>query len=151
MKWLTIFGLIFQFFAFWFAAPELLGSDTLKRFEKGLISFIGKVPTLLIASAAVIIGILMSVFGIQQGIKAAESDSTNVIYLMVFILLISAVLMIYFLFYAKKTQQWMSTKMAQPLMQKLISSNKSRKTALIAGAILFTLGFIFQLIAACFS
>lgn len=105
MKWLTFFGLIFQFVAFWFAAPELLGGVTLKRFEKGLISFIRKLPTLLIVAIAVMLGLTIIIFGIQQGIKASENHSIDFIYIMVFILVVSALLMIYFILFAIKTQQ----------------------------------------------
>lgn len=42
----------------------------------------------------------------------------------------------------------MVKKYATPLIQKLILNGEVRKTALIVGAVLFTLGFIFQLISA---
>ena len=147
MKWLNITGLIFQFAAFWFAAPELLGIEALKRFEKGLISFISKIPTAIIAICAIVIGVSMSFFGIQKGMQAADSNASDIIATMITIIVLSIVIMVYFIFYAKKTQDWMVTKYATPLIQKLIDNGKSRKTALIVGAVLFTLGFLFQLIA----
>jgi hypothetical protein len=34
-KWTDRIGMILVFFAFWFAAPELLGEETLRRYTKG--------------------------------------------------------------------------------------------------------------------
>ena len=34
-KWTDRVGMILVFFAFWFAAPELLGEETLRRYTKG--------------------------------------------------------------------------------------------------------------------
>lgn len=94
MKWLNILGLIFQFAAFWFAAPELLGIESLKRFEKGLISFIAKVPTVIIALSVIIIGTSMSFYGIQKGMHAADSSTSDMISTMVVILFLSIVIMV---------------------------------------------------------
>lgn len=151
MKFINILGLIFQFAAFWFAAPELLGSDTMKRFEASMISFISKAPAFIIAVFSIILGIGLSIFGTTQGIKATESNSQDFIFIMLFIIIISILLMVYFIFFAKKTQQWMTINLAKPLIQKLISNNESRKTALIIGAVLFTLGFLLQLIVLIFN
>ncbi len=148
MKWINIIGLIFQFAAFWFAAPELLGSEALKRFEKGLITFIGKIPTVIIAFSAIIVGIGMSWYGIRTGLQAAEADASGIIGTMVTIIVLSVVLMVYFIFFASKTQQWMQSNFATPLIEKLIVSGESRKSALIIGAVLFTLGFVLQLVTA---
>ena len=151
MKWLNVLGLIFQFFAFWFAAPELLGGDTLKRFEKGLISFVSKMPSILLALLAIVFGTGMSIFGIQQGISATENNASNMIGIMIFILVISAVTMAYFIFFSRRTQHWMQRRYAQPFIEKLIQNGESRKSALIIGAILFTVGFILQLMVALLS
>lgn len=148
MKWINIIGLIFQFAAFWFAAPELLGTEALKRFEKGLVSFISKIPTAIIALSAITIGIGMSYYGIQKGMEATDSNDSDIISTMITIIVLSIIIMVYFIFYAKKTQSWMVKKYATPLIQRLITNGESRKTALIVGAVLFSLGFILQLIAA---
>ncbi len=78
MKWLNLLGLSLQFFAFWFAAPELLGPQTLARFEKGLISILAKVPTLLIALVATGAGFGMSLYGIRTGLNAAKGEASHI-------------------------------------------------------------------------
>jgi hypothetical protein len=148
MKWINIIGLIFQFLAFWFAAPELLGSESLRRFEKGLIALIGKIPTVIITFSALAIGGGMSWYGINTGLEASEKDATGMIYTMITIIVLSVVIMVYFIFFAGKTQRWIQAKMATPLVEKLIMNGESRKSALIAGAVLFTLGFVMQLVVA---
>lgn len=151
MKWINLTGLVLQFVAFWLAAPELLGLDALKRFEKGLIAFISSLPSLFMGIAGISFGAGMAYFGISKGLEAAEGSQSDVIQTMVVIGVISVVLMVYFLVFAKRTQKWMKRKLAVPLMTKLIENNESRKQALIIAAVLFSIGFMMQSLAIVFS
>lgn len=151
MKWLNIVGLILQFLAFWFAAPELLGEQALKRFESGLIKLVAKVPTYLIALLAMGSGAAMSVYGIRSGMHAAETGQQNMFLTIGIILLVSVGLMVYFIFFARRTQRWLLQNFAEPLIYKLINNQESRKLALVSAAVIFTLGFLCQLIASVFA
>jgi hypothetical protein len=42
-------------------------------------------------------------------------------------------------------------KVAEPLIEKLINNNQTRKAALILGALFFTVGFLAQLVAVALS
>ncbi|MCB0733624.1 MAG: hypothetical protein H6608_02895 [Flavobacteriales bacterium] len=152
MKWINLVGLVLQFLAFWFAAPELLGTDALRRFEKGMTRMISALPTLLIAGGAAIFGIAMAIYGTMTGLKAArEGASTNPMYTMIWILGISVVVIVYLIGFSKRTQRWASAVLAEPLVQRLIHNNESRRLALVVGAILFTLGFLCQVVAVVLS
>ena len=147
MKWINLTGLLLQFIAFWLAAPELLGQEALKRFEKGLVSFISTLPSILMGLLGIGFGASMAFYGISEGLKAAEGAQTDIVQTMVLIAMISVILMVYFLVFAKRTQKWMKRKFAEPLMTRLIENNESRKQALIVAAVLFSIGFLLQVVA----
>jgi uncharacterized protein YacL len=151
MKWINIIGLCLQFLAFWFAAPELLGVDALKRFEKSLIKLISKMPSLILGIAGLVLGLSMGIYGINQGLSASDGQESNMVATMLVIISISVIYMLYILFFYKKVQRWIEKSFAKPIITKLISNNESRKIALITGAFLFTLGFVFQILVALWS
>ncbi len=145
MKWINILGLCLQFFAFWFAAPELLGAETMKRFEEGMAKFISKIPALFIGFLGLALGIGLSFYGIKTGLQAKEGTGPYPFKNILIILLISAAYMVYMIFFYKKFQHFLAHSFAEPLVQKLINNNEARKTALLFGAMLFTTGFALQL------
>lgn len=152
MKWINIIGLFLQFLSFWLAAPELLGADTLKRFEDGLIKVISKFPSVLLGLLGLVLGAIMSFYGIYQGIQASENNSPEqYISFMIFILIFSALYIVYILVFYKRIQKWIERIFAKPVIHQLITNNESRKLALITGAILFTLGFVLQFVALLWS
>ncbi|MBR9861333.1 hypothetical protein GYB22_11410 [bacterium] len=151
MKWINIVGLCLQFLAFWLAAPELLGAEALKRFEQGLIKLVSTLPNILIAGTAICFGGIMAYYGVSKGIEASQGSSESVISTMIIIIIASIAVMVYMIFFAKKSQDWISRKYATPLMNTLINNNSARKASLITGAILFTCGFFLQFIAALLS
>lgn len=146
MKWLNIIGLVLQFVSFWLAAPELLGAETLKRFESGLIKTISRLPSIVLGSVGIIVGIVMGVYGTMKGIAASEENESSVIQSMMIILAISVLYILYVVFFYKKVHRFIETIFAKPLIYKLITSSESRKVSLILGATLFTIGFLCQLI-----
>jgi hypothetical protein len=146
MKWINIIGLCLQFFAFWLAAPELLGAETMKRFESGLVKFVSRLPSISIGLIGLFAGIGMAAFGIYSGLHASENSASNPLKPMILIGVASAFYMLYMIFFYKKLQNFIEQSFAKPLIEKLINNSESRKTALVFGAILFTAGFVLQLI-----
>lgn len=152
MKWVAIISLVFQYLAFWFAAPELLGSTTLKRFENGLKKLISSLPLISLLLLMTIYAAYVLIYGLggillaQEG-KIEESD----IYQYYIILAIITLVYMTFIFTYKSVSKWMLNRISEPLIQRLIDNNESRRNALIVGAILFTLGFLMQVLSVVFS
>ncbi|MFT5722920.1 MAG: hypothetical protein ACI9JN_000025 [Bacteroidia bacterium] len=148
MKTLTVIGLICQFFAFWFAAPELLGAQTLIRMESGIKKLVTYIP--IIVTLTIILGYGLTFIGIS-GYNAYQMSQTGEIYINPTIYFITmglfTLLYIVFMFRYKKIKSYLENKVAIPLTFKLLHNNETRKNALIIGAILFTFGFVAQLIA----
>ena len=152
MKWVTILGLTFQFLAFWFAAPELLGATTLKRFEVGLKKFILFLPMFTVILVVLTYGITSIGIGLFKTIKSqTEGVDESEIYNYYLGLGIGTVFYIVFLIFYKRIKNWLTIKLAEPLAKKLIEDNQTRSIALIIGAVLFTLGFVAQLVGLIFN
>ena len=152
MKWLNLISIILQFVAFWFAAPELLGAATLKRFEIGLRKAIALLPMLVMFIVALGYGLTFSVLGLLKGIKGSKEGITiSEFYSFITVLTIATLAYFVLIAFRKKLMAWLDIKLAKPLTEKLISNNEARSTALVIGAILFTLGFIVQLVVVLIS
>ncbi|TNE79391.1 MAG: hypothetical protein EP332_11130 [Bacteroidetes bacterium] len=146
MKWINALGLILQFLAFWFAAPELLGATTMGRLEKGLTKFFSRLPLVLILT---LIGFYVAFYvvgALFKGIKAGN-EGIEKAEIMQFYIELGIASTLYFLLIAfyKKINNWLYHKMAVPLILRLIHENETRRIALFIGAVLFTLGFLMQL------
>lgn len=147
MKWINALGLLLQFISFWFAAPELLGVNTLKRFEISLRKFVAALPLIILLCVVLIYAISLSALGILKGIKASEegiakNEMTEVYLIMGGCFLVYFVFLIFF----KRIKNWLDLHLAQPLVSGLINNNKARSSALIVGAVLFTIGFLLQMV-----
>jgi len=148
MKWITATGLILQFFAFWFAAPELLGASTLKRFEKGLRKLIALIPLVFMTLVILGYGLTFFISGIVKAVKSqTEGIEEGELFEFFITLGVASILYFIFIFYYKKIKAWLETKVAQPLIYNLIENNHIRSISLVIGAVLFTLGFVLQIIA----
>lgn len=148
MKLLTAIGLICQFIAFWFAAPELLGESALKRMQSGIQKLVTLIP--IIISVIVIFGyrltfIIMSGYNAYLMSKTGEISINPITYFVSFGLF--TCLYMIFIFRYKKIKAFLERKVAIPLTYKLLNSNETRKNALIIVAVLFTIGFLAQLTA----
>lgn len=148
IKILAITGLCMQFIAFWLAAPELLGVDALKRFENGLVKVLSRLPGFTIGFIGFATGVSLGVYGMLVGL---EGDAEAVMQALIWIGVVFGLYIVFIIFFYKRLQLYLKTKVAEPLMQTLIANNQARKTALVTGAILFTAGFISQLFALIFS
>lgn len=149
MKWVNAIGLLLQFVAFWLAAPELLGEPTLRRFEKGLKKLVTQLPIIIIWIVILGFGITSLVISLMKGWDAARNGTTEN-EMNDFYIKLAIVCGLYFVFIAfyKQIKKGLETKLAQPLVEKLINNTETRKQSLILGAILFSLGFMLQFIVA---
>lgn len=148
MKWINAIGLVLQFVAFWLAAPELLGESALRRFRNGLEAFLARLPMAFFLIIVLGFSFGFGGLGIWKGIKASQSGM-EVGEMTRFYVLLGIGMAVYFVFliFSKKVMRWISEKFSKPLVQKLIQEDRMRKNSLIIGAILFTVGFLFQLAA----
>lgn len=148
MKLLNAIGLICQFVAFWFAAPELLGETTLKRMQASIQKLVTLIP--IIATVVVVFGYGLTFLAIS-GYNTYQMSKTGEVVIdptKYFISIgVFTVLYMIFIFRYKKIRAYLETRVAIPLTHKLLHSNETRKNALIIGAILFSIGFIAQLLA----
>lgn len=146
MKWVNALGLTLQFISFWFAAPELLGEQTLKRMEAGLKKLIAKIPVIVVLLFCCGYGLTFGIMGMVRGIKAGkEGIATHEYYSFIAVLVLSTLAYLVFIFNYKAINHWLETRIAQPLTQQLIHNNETRNNALIIGAFLFSVGFLLQL------
>lgn len=151
MKWLNLLGLCLQFISFWFAAPELLGETTLKRMEKQIRKLLSILPNIILMAGILVYAGSLSYMGFAKGIQGAEQGMTQEEFLRFIITLgICSIVYIVFLIFFKRIQNWLDKNLAQPLTQKLVENNEFRFVALKMGAVLFTLGFVFQLVVGVF-
>lgn len=61
---------------------------------------------------------------------------------------VMAAYVVFMVFFYKRLQVYLQANVAEPLIEKLINNNQTRKAALILGALFFTVGFVAQLAAA---
>lgn len=144
IKWLNILGLVLQFIAFWLAAPELLGVEALKRFETGLVKIISQLPGLLFGFVGFSVGLGMGAYGFYTGMHGDREQVFSSMYLMAGVM---AVYVLFMVFFYKRLQVYLQRNVAEPLIEKLINNNQTRKAALVLGALFFTVGFLAQLVA----
>ncbi len=149
MKWVNAIGLLLQFIAFWLAAPELLGELTLRRFEKGLKKLVTLLPMIIIWVVILGYGVTSLILSLLKGFDAAKNGTTAESLTLFYIKLgVATIAYFVFMFFYKRIKKGLETKLAQPLVEKLINNTETRKQSLILGAILFSLGFMLQFIVA---
>jgi preprotein translocase subunit SecG len=144
VKYLAIFGLCLQFVAFWLAAPELLGVEALKRFEKGLVKLLANLPGMTLGIVGFATGIGLGVYGIMVGLKGDSDAAKRAI---IWIAIVFTLYVVFVVVFYKRLQKVLRIRVAEPLMNSLIQNNKTRKIALAVGAAFFTLGFICQFVS----
>tara|TARA_B110000046_G_scaffold47701_1_gene52740 strand:- start:2209 stop:2667 length:459 start_codon:yes stop_codon:yes gene_type:complete len=152
MKWINLFGLILQFLAFWFAAPELLGKSTLERFELGLKRLVSAIPMIVIMLIILLYSALTAGIGIYKGMKGA-SEGLEEGEMMNYLITLGLAMVVYFIFIfaSKRIQRWLAKTVADPLIDKLIDQGETRKNALIIGAVIFSVGFLLQSLSILFT
>ncbi|MCB0481424.1 MAG: hypothetical protein KDC83_08315 [Flavobacteriales bacterium] len=147
MKWINLIGLCLQFLSFWLAAPELLGELTLDRLKTGLIKFVSVFPIYLFAFLGAGLGLVMGIMGTLKGINAKDGEPVDFIG---YAITLGVVMLLYFvlLFFRIRIEKAIHKHFGAPFIESIIKNEAFRKKLLLAAAILFTLGFICQLIAA---
>jgi len=147
MKWLNALGMFFQFISFWLAAPELIGDAGLKRLNSFLKKLVSNLSIILLTILILGYALFFSINGILRGIRASEFGlSYEEISRYYINFAIGTVFYIVFLIKFKKIKLWLDLKIAIPLVNKFTYNDNFRKNSLIAGALLFTFGFLIQFI-----
>ena len=145
MKWINALGLLLQFIAFWFAAPELIGEANLKRLKTGLIRFTTFLPLLFFILLILGYGGYFAIGGAIKGWQASASGTTeSEIYTFYVYLALATVIYLLVMFNFKKIKFWLNERLSKPLVARLIANDQFRSSLLLIGAILFTAGFLLQ-------
>lgn len=153
MKWINAIGLILQFIAFWCAAPELLGQATMLRMQKGLEKLLSRIPLIFFTIVILGYGIFFGVRGVLKGIEASQTHNVTAGEMWSFYISLGIATLLYglLMFFYKPLRRYLNDKVAVPLVENMIHQTSMRRQALALGAILFTLGFMLQLLAILFS
>ncbi len=139
MDWIKIASIVsisLQFISFWFAAPEVLGSEWLQKAEAIIRKVIKTIPGFLMLILGGIIGVLAP--------KALTGFNLKVLIPLILLFIITIV-------FSKKLQKILDEKISVPLLNKLIINQSFRFSLLKTAALLFTLGFILQIITIIYS
>jgi len=147
MKWLNALGMLFEFLSFWLAAPEILGNNGLNRLKHVLTMLITNLSVIVISLIVLGYGLGFTLTGIIQGLNASEFGATKAELIRYYLILFAGTAL-YFIFILRyrKIKAWIDTKIAVPLIENLINNDTLRKKSLVAGATLFTFGFLIQFI-----
>lgn len=147
MKWLIAFGMFLQFISFWLAAPEIMGDGALKRLNQFLKNMVSNFSLIIITLLIAAYGVTFFINGIVTGMKASEgtltSNQTNSYFIS---LTVGTIAYMFFMFRYKKIRLWLDEKIAVPLVNKFTFDERFRRNSLLTGALLFTFGFLIQII-----
>ncbi|ARV13718.1 hypothetical protein [Polaribacter sp. SA4-12] len=139
MDWIkiaSIASISLQFISFWFAAPEVLGSEWLQKAEAIIRKVIKTIPGFLMLILGGVIGVLTP--------KALTGFNLKVLIPLILLFIITII-------FSKKLQKILDEKISVPLLNKLIINQSFRFSLLKTAALLFTLGFIIQIITIIYS
>lgn len=139
MDWIKIINIVsicLQFFSFWLAAPEILGSAWLQKAEAIIKKAIMKIPNIILMFIGLIIG--------HSFANGLYKDDIKMVILF-------GVIFIIVLAFSKKMKTLLNDKISTPLLNKLIINDSFRFTLLKTAALIFTVGFLLQIIAIAYS
>jgi hypothetical protein len=146
IKWLNLIGLVLEFASFWFAAPELIGSERMRALEGRLRAVVARLPPLLFA----LLGVGMAIFGAAFGATVARdpgllerAPATVPVYFGGVALLTAALAI-----FQRRITRAVEQRVVAPLLRWLIDDEGARARALAIAAVLMTAGFTLQLAAA---
>jgi purine-cytosine permease-like protein len=131
IKIISILSIALQFISFWLAAPEVLGSEWLKKTESLIRKGILAIPNIVLSVLGVIVG-----YSFMEGLE-------NLNY---YILVPAILMLILSVVFAKKIKKILDLNITVPILKKLIINDSFRFTLLKTAAMLFTLGFVLQII-----
>ena len=136
MKWLNVTGLILEFLAFWFAAPELLGEQSLKGMETALKKIFSLLPLIFVI-------VIAGGFEIYCFVGTDHTDMKR----HTFQIVIASVIYVTIMMFINKIRRFIREKISIPLIDKIINNQEARKVSLLIAGILISLSFTIQLIA----
>ncbi len=149
MKWLNALSLLLQFTSFWLVAPEIIGEKSLIKIAEVLKKFLNNLSIVIILVMVAAYGLTFAVGGIITGLNASENGISRSEFNSYFIVLgIASVFYFLFIFNLNKIRGWLDKKITGPLVDKFVQNDELRQKSLLAGATLFTTGFIIQFILA---
>jgi hypothetical protein len=147
MKWLNALGLLLQFISFWLAAPELIGDNGLKRMQKMLENFVSNFSIIFLGTIMMGYILFFSINGILRGLDASEKGITTAEMTRYYISVgIATLVYLAGMLRYKKIKLWIDQKIAVPVIENYIQNHRLRRNSLLAGAALFTFGFLIQFI-----
>ncbi|WBX70310.1 hypothetical protein [Tenacibaculum retecalamus] len=136
IKTINIVSLCLQFLSFWLAAPEILGTAWLQKAEAIIKRTIMKIPNIILMFISLIIGHFFA-----NGIHKYEIRTV----------IFFGIIFVFVLVFSKKMRTLLNEKISTPLLEKLIINDSFRFTLLKTAALMFTVGFILQIIAIAYS
>jgi hypothetical protein len=136
--WLNRFGLLLGFLSFWFAAPEFIGEERLRSWEQSLARGLFKLPkasqwffALIILAAIVDYTINFFRWFLVQPLTRLPDVPQSWILV---IALTSGTMLL-------------AQVSIEPIVSRLANDSRVRQSALLLGAVLFTISFLLQFIA----
>lgn len=134
MNWIKIVSIVsisLQFISFWLAAPEILGSKWLQKAEVIIRKAIKTIPGLIMLILGAFIGFFTP--------KALSGFNLKILIPLILLFILTII-------FSKKIQKLLDEKISVPLLNKLIINQDFRFSLLKTAALLFTTGFILQII-----
>lgn len=123
----------------------------MKRLEIGMTRFVSRIPVIIVFGGMMVYTLVAAGFGIIEGISAGRGEEPMVD-LPTYAVLLGAACVAYaiFLLFHKRLLRWLESRLAEPIVHRLVASADARRKALVLGAVLLTSGFVLQLMAALF-
>lgn len=147
MKYLNALAMLLQFISFWLAAPEIIGDSKLKLLNNFFKNLVSKLSIIILAGFILAFSLTVSINGIITGIEASEKGIEKSEMLKYYLIIgIATIFYIFFMIQFKRIRKWMDDNIAAPLVNKFTYNEGFRRNSLVAGAILFTFGFLIQFI-----
>ena len=143
MTWLNRVGLLLNFISFWLVAPEVLGEHRLKMIRQVFVVGLKSIPVFFyIVAASLFYSILAIVSIVPLWMFYPQLLENKFVG---FSIMILATLLGAFL--SLKLSSLLKDKFIKPILNKLADDEKLRRRLLLFGTLMFTLGFLCQMLA----
>jgi hypothetical protein len=147
VKLLLIVGMCLQYFAFFFAVPELFGKERLVQFNNWIIKAVKMAPGILIAIFTTAVGISFS-FWAPYLYKSGERWMYILYFSCVILTMLMAILIAVF---NKKIVKYSTEKAVNPILNRLLVDKNYSMRALKYAAVLYSLGLMVLIVATILS
>jgi len=132
MEWVNRVGIVLEFLSFWFAAPEILGEERLRKLERRVEKGVIVLPEVLF-----VVGVAV-MFLIIIPLTLNERISWSVATLMIVVVSVLVLLLL---------PLAMQGVVIPPLLRILADDERIRQRSRAVGAVLFVVGILLELIA----